>query len=296
MKRRPGSQFIRRVGLLAWTLSLPLGCHTLHLTQPAGDTLVKEPRLTTPGRRQFRVSQFVFFADFDVDQRLPLFTELANLREQVYKDLHLPSANTVVSVYLFEDRERYERFMRAKYPELPRRRAFFVAQPRVGSTEELLVYTYWGERIQEDLRHELTHALLHSVIRDVPLWLDEGLAEYFEVPAGWRGVNYQHLDHLLPGSGVSFQPNLARLEDLKQVDQMKPGEYRESWAWVHFMLHTTPGAKQVLIDYLRELRCGNAEAVLRPRLAAAVPTLDTALANHLARLDSGPRPLAAARR
>ena len=52
-----------------------------------------------------------------------------------------------------------------------------------------MVYTYWGNRIQQDLRHELTHAILHSVLKDVPLWLDEGLAEYFEVPHGWKGVN-----------------------------------------------------------------------------------------------------------
>ena len=88
-----------------------------------------------------------------------------------------------MQVYLFEDRDAYERFMQSRYPNLPRRRAFFVAQPRgVGGGDDLLVYTFWGERIRQDLRHELTHALLHSVLKDVPLWLDEGLAEYFELP------------------------------------------------------------------------------------------------------------------
>ena len=73
-------------------------------------------------------------------------------------------------------------FMVSKYPKLPSRRAFFVAQTRgVGRSEDLLIYTYWGERVQQDLRHELTHALLHSVLKDVPLWLDEGLAEYYEL-------------------------------------------------------------------------------------------------------------------
>ncbi|GIT30210.1 MAG: hypothetical protein Ct9H300mP1_22560 [Planctomycetaceae bacterium] len=49
----------------------------------------------------------------------------------------------------------------------------------------------------EDLRHEFTHGVLHSSLKRVPLWLDEGLAEYFEVvgpkpggvnteyPTGW---------------------------------------------------------------------------------------------------------------
>src|SRR5437660_5823070 len=120
--------------------------------------------------------------------------------------------------------------MRGRYPDLPRRRAFFVAQPRsAGGSEELLVYTFYGEHIQQDLRHELTHALLHSVLRDVPLWLDEGLAEYFELPPDKGGVNPQHLDHLRR-TPKPFQPNLARLEGLSQVQQMTPAEYREAWA------------------------------------------------------------------
>src|SRR5262249_53644788 len=209
--------------------------------------------------------------------------------DQVYKELQLPAANTVIHVYLFEDRDRYDRFMRAKYPDLPRRRAFFVAQPRgVGTSEDLLVYTYWGDRIQEDLRHELTHALLPSVLRDVPLWLDEGLAEYFEVPPGWRGVNYHHLDQLRRG-GEAFQPDLARLEQLSQVQQMAPAQYRESWAWVHFMLHSRPEAKKVLVKYLHELRATSNPGALRPRLAAATPNLDAALEFHLTHMDTGAR-------
>ena len=52
------------------------------------------------------------------------FRALRKLLKPVYKELRLPSANTVVQVYLFENQERYERYMKAKYPDLPRRRAF----------------------------------------------------------------------------------------------------------------------------------------------------------------------------
>ena len=50
-------------------------------------------------------------------------------------------------------------------------------------TRELVVYAQGGDRLADDLRHEMTHAYLHSVVPDVPLWLDEGLAKYFELPA-----------------------------------------------------------------------------------------------------------------
>jgi hypothetical protein len=264
------------------------GCNTLRLTSLTPDRPEREPTPAVSDRKTFRVSQFVFQADFEVQRNLPIFQELAGLREQVYKELQLPPANALVKVQLFEDRDRYERFMQSKYPDLPKRRAFFVAQPHaIGGGEDLLVYTYWGDRIQQDLRHELTHALLHSVLKDVPLWLDEGLAEYYEMPAGWHGVNPEHLKHLRNDAGPAFRPDLARLEDLSEVQQMAPAEYREAWAWVHLTLRSEPDAKRALVGYLRELRTNSKAGTLRPRLAAIYPDLDAALERHLAQLDAG---------
>jgi Protein of unknown function (DUF1570) len=267
------------------------GCNTLRFASLTGDRSDRDPGPAVATQKSFRISQFVFQADFDVPRNVPIFQELGNLREQVYKELQLPPSNTLVKVQLFEDRDRYERFMQAKYPDLPKRRAFFVAQPHaLGGGEDLLVYTYWGERIQQDLRHELTHALLHSVLKDVPLWLDEGLAEYYEVPAGWNGINPEHVKHLHVDAKTPFHADLARLEDFNEVQQMTPAEYREAWAWVHLMLRDTPDSKRVLVGYLRELRTNSKPSALRPRLAALYPSLETALARHLAQLETGLTP------
>ena len=144
--------------------------------------------------------QFVFLSDIELRRDLPIFKDLSNLREQVYHELHLPPSSTDISVYMFENKERFEEFIHKNHPNLPPRRAFFVAQARrMGGVQDLMVYTYWGERIQQDLRHELTHAMLHSTLKGVPIWLDEGLAEYFEVPASQNGVNQKHLEPLRPG-------------------------------------------------------------------------------------------------
>jgi hypothetical protein len=280
--------------LTAACLALAVGCHSFKLLGDRPDKPEKSEKdqgLAAPSKRSLRVSQFVFLSDFELQRNLPIFRELSDLRDQVYKDLQLPSATTVIQVHLFEDRTRYERFMLAKYPDLPKRRAFFVAQPRsVGGTEDLLVYTYWGDRIQQDLRHELTHALLHSVLKDVPLWLDEGLAEYFEVPPDWNGTNYRHLGLLRHSPDGSFKPDLARLEQLNEVQQMTPAEYREAWAWVHFMLRTRPEAKAVLLAYLQQLRTNPNPGPLGPRLAAVVPAVDDALNRHLDQLEATMRP------
>jgi hypothetical protein len=251
-------------------------------------------RVSAPDRR---VSQYFFLSDFEIKKDLPLFRELADMRDQIHKTLQLPSSTSIIQVYLFEDIDRYERFMKVRWPDLPKRRAFFIAQPRPMGGEELLVYTYWGsgDRIQQDLRHELTHALLHSVLKDVPLWLDEGLAEYFEIPPGKSGVNPDHLKLLRRGPGGPLISDLARLEQLTQVEQMTPAEYREAWAWVHLMLHSNDEARKVLVGYLRELRSTKSPGPLRPRLAAIFPTPELELDRHLTLVDQGKRPIITAR-
>jgi hypothetical protein len=263
-----------------------LGCHSLKLAPLSTDRPAKpdrDPAVAAPGKFSMRLSQYVFLSDFELKRDLPLFQDLSELRDQVYRELELPTASSLVQVFLFEDRDRYERFMHARYPDLPKRRAFFVAQPRsVGGGEDLYVYTYWGDRVREDLRHELTHALLHSVLKDVPLWLDEGLAEYFELPPETKGVNVRHLEQLRRGP---FQPELARLEQLGQVQQMTPVEYREAWAWVHLMLRDRPEAKVVLLHYLAQLRTNPTPGPVGPQLAKVYPVPEDALQQHLGRLD-----------
>ncbi len=288
----------RPVGLaLALLLAAVLvGCNSLQLW-PSADRGERETVPGLPSKHSVPVSQFVFISDFEIQRNWPLFRELSQLREQVYRELHLPPSSTKVLVYLFEDQERYQRFMKTKYPELPARRAFFLAQPRrLGGNEDLLVYTYWGTRlngnsINQDLRHELTHAILHSVLKDVPLWLDEGLAEFFELPPRWSGINPGHVENLNK-AGVRF--DLARLEQLTDVHQMTPVEYREAWAWVHLMLRGTPETQKALLAYLRELRTNAQPGPLRPRLAAVLPSPETALQQHVSAMEVSPARASAA--
>jgi hypothetical protein len=281
-----------------WLLALALlgGCNSLKLNSttpppPAEGTFRDKTDPPTaapvqsaslPSKYSVRKSQFVFYADFKLNADDALFTELESLRETVYRELQLPPSNTLIQVYLFEDRDRYDRFMKAGYPDLPRRRAFFVAQPRaVGGVDELLVYTFKGDRIRQDLRHELTHAVLHSTLKDVPLWLDEGLAEFFELPPASDGLNAQHLEQLRK---TQFTPNLSRLERMHQVVDMSPAEYREAWAWTHLMLRGPADGKAVLLAYLYQLRATPTPGPLQPRLTAALPGLTDALESHLDQL------------
>jgi hypothetical protein len=294
MLQRPftmASHRMRRDCALLCVLASFAGCNTLRTQTAVADRPEKTEHaagvtalapVNLPNKNTLRTSQYFIYSDLELKADNPLFAELGELRDQVVRELQLPQSNTIVQVYLFEDRDRYDRFMKIRYPDLPKRRAFFVAQPRtVGGGDELLVYTFWGERMKQDLRHELTHALLHSVLKDVPLWLDEGLAEFFELPPGTNGINALHLEQLRKGP---FNADLSRLEQLNQVAQMTPAEYRESWAWVHLMLRGPSEGKIALLAYLQQLRATPTPGPLQPRLTAAVPGLTDALEMHLGQL------------
>ena len=74
------------------------------------------------------------------------FKSWPSSRDQVYRELQLTPGRSAVQVYLFENKDRYEEFMHAVYPNLPPRRAFFIAQQRaIGGADDLLVYTRWGD-------------------------------------------------------------------------------------------------------------------------------------------------------
>jgi hypothetical protein len=282
--RAKGARPSSILGLLM--LLTTVGCNTAPIG-PAPDgkeQVVQGQAVAKPGKYHFRESQFVFFSDFPLKQNLPIFQELSELREQIRGELQLPESNTLIKVYLFEDEAKYVSYMRANYTNLPIRRAFFVKlkHEHNAALDDLFVFTWWGVRIRQDLRHELTHGILHSVCKDVPLWLDEGLAGIYELPPENNGVNSDHIDQVRRGS---FQSDLARLEKLSEVKQMLKPEYREAWAWAHFMLRGKPEAKAVLLSYMQQLRTQSKPPPLLPKLEEAFAAPNDALAEHLSLLE-----------
>ncbi len=284
-------QWLCAVGVLGFGA---VGCNVLHdrsVKTPAHSTgeptdrlagTVLAPLPKKPGKYFHRVSQYVFYSDFPLEPTDPLFAELEELPEQIQTELKLPTGSGIVQVFLFEDQEKYEAYIQAHYPKLPIRRAYFFAGQRgTNLPDDLTVCTWIGKHLRTDLRHELTHALLHGVLKAVPLWLDEGIAGVFEQPTRQAGVNASHLEAL---RSTSFSPNLARLEKLGQVHQMEKPEYQEAWAWVHFLLHSTPANDKILQDYLQALRQNPNPGLLLPKLETVMPEPGKAMLEHLSKL------------
>jgi hypothetical protein len=194
--------------------------------------------------------QLVVYSDFKLATRHRLVEELVALRGDISQKLDVPVSDEPIHIYLFDKAETYQKYIDEHFPGLPDRRAFFVE-----SDTRLTVYAQWGDRVAEDLRHEVTHGYLHSVIPNTALWLDEGIAEYFETPRGWNGRHPAHLELLdAQASSGDWKPDLSRLDKLVTIDQMTQRDYAESWLWLHFFLQTTRERRLLLQHHLSILR------------------------------------------
>ena len=215
-----------------------------------------------PNRTEILAGQLVIHADFPLAGQHRLVRDLETLRLDVSQKLGLPISDELVHLYVFERPDRYDAFAAKHFPNFPVRRAFFVE-----TDTTLSVFAPWQDRIAEDLRHETTHGYVHAVVPTVPLWLDEGIAEFFEIPRGEQGLHRDHIAHL---SGRMLEGtcriDLPRLESLESAGELSQDHYAESWAWVHWMLETTAPRRTLLQNYLADLRRDGKTAPLSARL------------------------------
>ena len=233
------------------------GCGPFRPSSTGGDAARIPPR---PSRHSVRVENLVLKSDAELPAGDPLVADLRRLHAAVTAGLALPPTARDVTVYLFPDEPSYRRYLEFEHPGLPPRRAYFV-----GTAAALRVYTFLGDRTAEDLRHETVHGLLHASLPGVPLWLDEGLAEYFETPTP-GGVNGDYPEILARELAAGRRPDLARLEELTDFAALARRDYAESWAWVHLLM---AGDRAVLLEHLAALGPhGAAPVSLSRRLAA----------------------------
>ncbi|HXY00587.1 MAG TPA: DUF1570 domain-containing protein [Candidatus Limnocylindrales bacterium] len=117
-----------------------------------------------------------------------------------------------------------------------------------------------GENPYEVVYHEYTHAILNLNFRNLPLWLSEGLAEFYGNSTIYK--NFVSVGRISRGRlRVLQEGRLIPIETLLQADLHSPYYneedraslfYAESWAIVHYLL-TDPEAskRQLLVNFLK---------------------------------------------
>ncbi|MEX0820344.1 MAG: hypothetical protein WD070_12160 [Pirellulaceae bacterium] len=221
------------------------------------------------------IGVFHCHADFELGRFAPLWEQLARLQQDLTRELRVPAASEPIHLFLFERKRTYEEYLGQHFPEVPYRRALFIKEQGPG-----MVFVFLNNQFETDVRHESTHALLHASLPVVPLWLDEGLAEYFEVPASQRAHDNPHLSKVTWGARLGQTPDLDKLEQIGSLSKMGAVQYRHAWAWVHFMLHGPAEAHDELISYLAAIRSLSPPGVLSDRLRTRIPDLESRFREH----------------
>lgn len=221
------------------------------------------------------VGNFHCHADYPLGRDELLLNQLGDLAKDISEILGVPAPREPMHLFLFHDKETYGAYLKQHFPRVPSRRAIFIKSKGPG-----MVFAAKGDEFEIDVRHECTHAVLHSVLSDLPLWLDEGLAEYFEITRIDRASNNPHLVEIRKQLRTNAPPQLETLEAITNFDDLGRDEYRDSFAWVHFLLHGPRAAHDELVAWLAERQAGREPEALSQRLRRRLPDLDRRFAAH----------------
>ena len=189
-------------------------------------------------------------ANFPLTEIVAILEEINMLQHDLKCYIGIPAPKEKIDLCLFKDEASYLEFLKESFPKAPRdRRALYIKLDNKPGT--LLVQK--SKNFEIDLRHEMTHAIIHASIATVPIWLDEGLAKYFELPPHERAAGGQYMTQIRWNVRLGNVPALVRLTKLETIDDMGAKEYRDSWAWTHFLIHRSPETHQLLASYLQLL-------------------------------------------
>ena len=188
-------------------------------------------------------------ANFPLTEIASILEEINMLQHNLTRYIGVPAPCEKIELCLFRDQKSYLEFLGEFFPKAPRdRRALFVKLDNKPGT--LMVQK--SKDFEIDLRHEMTHAIIHASIPKVPIWLDEGLAKYFEVPPD-QVNNHPYTAEIRRNARFGNVPSLANLTKLEGIDDMGTKEYRDAWAWTHFLIHRSPETHRLLAAYLQML-------------------------------------------
>ena len=121
------------------------------------------------------------------------------------------------------------------------------------------------------VQHEGFHQFAHKVIKArLPVWLNEGLAEYFGRGV-WTGDNL--VVGLIPKGALNRVRETIKSKELLPLSKMlemshkewnsklSSRNYLQAWSMVHFLVHADKGKYQkALSDYIRDLSQGRSSS------------------------------------
>lgn len=165
------------------------------------------------------------------------------------------------TIVVFRDDEELQRFgLRADGRPI-RASGFFRAGPEAN---QIGLSASWNEDPRPVVYHELLHEHVRWNLPPLPVWFEEGLAEYYSTftasgsQATVGGIQREHLRLLRQSVPMPLEELLAVGKDSPwYTEGSRRGRfYAEAWAFTHFLLHSDPTLAPRLFRYLGRTRDG----------------------------------------
>ncbi|PYR06300.1 MAG: hypothetical protein DMG00_19085 [Acidobacteria bacterium] len=191
----------------------------------------------------------------------------------------------------------------ARLPVRRRERAEAVRPPAVvggychcGSSDDVSIIVAGLARYAESsaiIFHEYAHLLVHTAVRDVPVWLNEGLAEYYSTFALKNGGRQADIGRPIARHVQLLRERLLPVAQLLAVDQTSAlyneGErrsifYAESWALTHYLLMERPNGASIVNRYLTAVAAATpSEKAFVDATGVSLKEMDTELLRYVTR-------------
>lgn len=188
-----------------------------------------------------------------------MYSQVRQIIDQLYASLPdraLPVM--LINISVISEQQAFQNYLSKMAPELKTTTAFY-------SAENNQIVVFWNgdqQQVYGFIRHEVTHFMINSLYPFLPLWLNEGLAEYFEsIDAnGLPQANDYWLMTLREKKVMSLSLFLRlptqhwRAKDQKRM-------YAMAWSLVFYMM-STPSTRALLVAVLQRSAVLNTDSEL----------------------------------
>jgi tetratricopeptide (TPR) repeat protein len=192
-----------------------------------------------------------------------------------------------IVVHVFGSQRAYQPFM----PLFNGKRVDVAGYFQPGSANDFITLnTERGEDGYPVIFHEYVHLLVGLALADVPVWFNEGLAEYYSTYEMF-GEREATLGRFKEDHVLALRERFIPLKELLAVDHRSPmyneGDrrgifYAESWALVHYLLIGSPQRKGQLATFLEKYGDGRPTAdAVREAFGVAEADLEKELRTYV---------------
>jgi cytochrome c-type biogenesis protein CcmH/NrfG len=227
---------------------------------------------------ELRSPHFTLFSNAGEKKAAALAADLERLRDvlqQLSPGLAL-SSPVPSYLYVFKDAKSFQPYQKLYNGQPLKSDGYFLSQP---FANYVTVNGDSNGHEREVLYHEFIHYVMRNNYGALPLWLHEGLAEYYSTFDPGKdqariGLPVpEHVRWLREHTFIPLATLFAVTESSPEYNEAsrRGSFYSESWALVHYLISGSPERRQQAIELLRQAQAGTPPARLFEKAYGADP-------------------------